>query len=139
MQERETPALTEVFLRIEHDTALPEEITAMLGITPTSTAGRGQVSVAATGAPYPCNVWVLSSSYAVVSKDTQDHFQWLLESLGPCALKVLELGRHGYRAQIHCLWMGKGGYGGPELSPQIMRGLADLGVEVCFDLAVLHG
>ena len=82
--------MTNVFLRIEHDTAEPEALTAALGVTPTYSAKRGQLPAGGKGEPYPWNVWVLSSAYAVVSKDTRAHFQWLLASVGSGEAKATD-------------------------------------------------
>jgi hypothetical protein len=136
MTQREDPAMTNVFLRIEHDTAEPEALTAALGVTPTYSAKRGQLPAGGKGEPYPWNVWVLSSAYAVVSKDTRAHFQWLLASVGSRGAEMRRLREQGYRVEIHCLWVSKGGYGGPELSPEIMGGLTDLGLDIYFDVAI---
>ena len=125
-------------MRIEHDTAEPEVVTAALGITASHSARRGQLSADGKGEPYAWNVWVLSSSWAVNSKDVRTHFQWLLASVGSRGAEMRRLREQGHRIEIHCLWVSKGGYGGPELSPEIMRGLADLGVDVCFDIALME-
>lgn len=135
MTDRQKPALTEVFLRIEHDAADPEAVTSTLGLTPTHFGRRGQQAADGKGEPYPWNVWVLSSAWSVQSKNVRDHFQWLLASVGSRASEMRNLRDQGHRITVHCLWVGKGGYGGPDLSPQIMRGLADLEVEVYFDVA----
>jgi hypothetical protein len=127
--------MTHVFLRIEHDTAEPENVTAALDITPTYTGRRGQRLGDGRGDPYPWNVWVLSSVCAVVSKDARDHFRWLLTSVRPRCAEMRSLREQGYRTEIHCLWISHGGYGGPELSPEIMHGLAELGTDVYFDVA----
>ncbi len=138
MPDRQKPVTTHVFLRIEHDTAEPEGVTAVLGITPTHSARRGQLPAGGKGEPYPWNVWVLSSAYAVVLKDTRAHFQWLLASVGSRGAEMRKLRQRGYRMEIHCLWMSQGGYGGPELSADIMRSLADLEVDVYFDVALFE-
>jgi len=38
---------------------------------------------------------------------------------------------------VYCLWMGEGGYGGPRITPDVMRGLAELDLEVWFDVGFL--
>ena len=141
MTDREKPAWTDVFLRIEHDSADPETVTSILGLTPTHSVRRGQQASDGKSQPFPWNtfpwsVWVLSSARSVErTKNLRDHFQWLLASVGPRASELRTLRNQGHRIAVHCTWVGKGGYGGPDLSPQIMRGLADLEVEVYFDVA----
>lgn len=136
MTDRQKPALIYVFLRIEHDSADPETVTSTLGLTPTDSVRRGQKAAAWKGEPYPWNVWVLSSAWSVPrTKNVRDHFQWLLASVGSRVSELRTLRNQGHRIAVHCTWVGKGGYGGPDLSPQIMRGLADLEVEVYFDFS----
>ena len=139
MTERQKPALIDVFLRIEHDFADPEAVTSILGLTPTHSVRRGQQTADAGGETYPWNVWVLSSAGSVPrGSDVREHFRWLLAAIGSRVPEMRTLRNQGHRIAMHCTWIGKGGYGGPHLSPQIMRGLADLGVEVYFDVAQIE-
>src|ERR1044071_9939598 len=117
MPERQNPIMTNVFLRIEHDSAEPQILTAALGVTPTTTARRGQLPIGGCVKPYAWNVWALSSGWAVQSQDVRAHFQWLLASIGPHASDLRSFREQGYRMEIHCLWIGRGGYGGPVLTP----------------------
>jgi hypothetical protein len=136
MTNREKPALTDVFLRLEHDSADPDTVTSVLGLAPTHCARRGQQAADGKSDPYPWNVWVLSSAWSVPRRsDVRDHFQWLLASIGSRAAELRTLRNQGHRIAVHCTWIGKGGYGGPDLSPQILRGLADLDLEVYFDVS----
>ncbi len=124
---------THAFLRIEHDTADPQEVTSLLGISPTQASRRGDLS-GNPPAPLPWNVWVLSSAGSVSSTDSSDHIEWLLAAIGTRASELESLRERGHRILLYCVWMGKGGYGGPRLSPGALRGLAQLGVEVWFDV-----
>jgi hypothetical protein len=138
MSDRQVAIMTWAFLRLEHDTAEPQEVTALLGVAPTSSVRRGQVPVTGAGGPFPWNVWVLSSEHSVVSKDSLAHIQWLLASVGSHGPELGRLRERGYRMKIHCVWAGRGGYGGPELTPDVMRALADLGIDLYFDVFVAH-
>ncbi len=137
MTTREDPATTHVFLRIEHDTAKPEVVSGILGITPNHSVRSGQLPTGGRGEPYPWNVWVLASMWAVQSKDVRAHFQWLLSAIGNRGSELQTLREQGYRMEIRCLWMGRGGYGGPELTPDLLRALSNLGVGVYFDVGIL--
>jgi Domain of unknown function (DUF4279) len=134
---RQDALLTYVFLRIEHDTTEPEVVTETLGVTPTSSAKRGQTLNDGNREPYPWNVWVLSSAYTVASRKSQDHFQWLLVSIGSRGFELKKLREQGFRVNVYCYWMASRGYGGPDLPLDIIRGLADLGVDLYFDLGFL--
>jgi hypothetical protein len=127
---------TFTFLSIEHDRAEPEEVTAILGIPPTQSARRGQ-TVGKSSAPLAWNVWVLSSLSKVQSRDNSEHIEWLIASVGSSGAELGKLREHGHRIKIHCVWIGKGGYGGPRLSPAALRGLANLGLEVWFDVGFI--
>jgi hypothetical protein len=136
-EDRQDPVATHVFLRIEHDTAEIEEINQVLGLAPTVSATRGQLLQGANVRPRPSNVWALSSMWSVQSTDVSAHFQWLLAAVGSRSSQLQALRERGYRMEIHCLWTGRGGYGGPALPPDILLGLADLGIWVFFDVGVL--
>jgi hypothetical protein len=137
MTNREEPALTSVFLRIEHDNAHPQSVTDALGITPTGSSERWQALLGEGAGRYPWSAWVLASAWAVHSKRPRAHFQWLLSFISPRARQLEALREQGYRMQVYCIWLSKGGYGGPELEPDILRGLADLGIPVYFDVSFL--
>ena len=139
MTDRQKPALIEVFLRLEHDSADPDTVTAVLGLAPTHSVKRGELAADGKGETYPWNVWVLSSAWSVPRRsDVREHFQWLLASVGSRASELRTLRNQGYRIAVHCTWIGQSGYGGPDLSPQILRGLADLEVEVYFDVSQVN-
>ena len=123
-----------MFLRVEHDTAEPQVVTAALGIAPTSVGHRGDLLRA--GDPLLCSVWVLSSAWVVHSKDVAAHFRWLLAHIEPRSSTLRDLRGRGFRMEIHCLWVGAGGYGGPELTADTLQSLANLGLDLCFDIGV---
>lgn len=127
---------TNAFLRIEHESRDPSEVTALLGITPTHSVSEGSPGNAKIG-PHG-KVWVLASAWAVNSKDNHDHFKWLTDTIGNRGPQLKMLREQGYNIKIYCMWIGrKGGYGGPRLTPEILSRLAELGVEVYFDFGLL--
>jgi len=127
---------TNVFLRIEHETRDPSEVTALLGIAPTVSASQGSEGNATIG-PHG-KVWALASAWAVNSKDNVEHFKWLTDALGHRGPQLAKLREQGFDIKIYCMWIGrKGGYGGPRLTPEITTRLAELGVEVYFDFGFI--
>jgi hypothetical protein len=51
---------------------------------------------------------------------------------------LLGISPQGFDIKISCVWLGqKGGCGGPKLTPEIMSRLADLGVELWFNFALI--
>ena len=136
MNEYRLAQSTHAFLRIEHESADPSEVTAVLGITPTLSAATPSAGSAITG-PHG-KVWVLSSGQSVNSRDAVDHFQWLIDTIGQRGHQLKTLRERGFEMKIYCLWIGrKGAYGGPRLTPNILSGLAKLEVELYFDVGFL--
>lgn len=123
--------MTNVFLRIEHESQDPSEVTALLGISPTLFASEPNPGNARTD-PHG-KVWVLASAWAVNSKNNLNHFEWLIKAIGHRGPQLKILSERGFDVKIHCLWIGRKDSGGRKLSPEIIGGLAELGVEVCFD------
>jgi hypothetical protein len=137
MDESRLAVSTHAFLRIEHESADPSEVTAVLGIVPTISQATANAGNAMTG-PHG-KVWVLASPCSVNSRDVMDHFKWLIDAIGPRGPQLKMLRERGYQMKIYCLWIGrKGGYGGPRLTPDLIGALAKLEVEVWFDVGFLE-
>ena len=128
---------THVVLRIEHESLDPSEVTSVLGILPTfsvATPNPGNDRIGPHG-----KVWVISSAWAVRSRDVVDHFRWCVEAIGERGPQLKILRERGFQMKIYCLWFGvKGGYGGPRLTPDVLNALAKLEVEVRFDVGFLE-
>jgi hypothetical protein len=84
--------------------------------------------------PAQINGWFLTSKFAVVSRDTRRHLDWLLDHLAgrEDALKLLQ--SEGCRMDICCFWASASGHGGPTLSPHQLKRLAALDLEIWFDV-----
>ena len=137
-QDRQAPIATHVFLRVEHGTVGAEEISGVLGLASTLWANKGQVVPTGDGLSLAGNVWALSSMWSVQSSHLDDHFEWLLARVGSRGAELQALRDKGCRTEIHCVWMGPSGYSGPELKPEVLRGLAVLGARVSFHFSVLN-
>jgi hypothetical protein len=57
-----------------------------------------------------------------------------LERVEPHAGRVAELQQEGARTDVFCYWVSASGQGGPRLLPSTMGRLAQLGLEVGFDV-----
>lgn len=115
----------------------PGSITKLLGITPTRSTEAGRLVVTKHGYPKEerCNAWFLSSENVIKSLDLRRHLDYLLEYLIPVGPAIIELQKNpGVVMRINCVWWSAHGHGGPALWPEQMRGLADLNLELDFDL-----
>ena len=129
-----TCAKTFATLRVYHDTADPQSVTAVLGITPTRSWRRGESHGATRVATHPTSAWCLCSEGAVASQDSLRHIEWLLAAIEPRHSGLRELRQQGHRTDISCYWLSESGHGGPTLTPDIMRQLAELELPVWFDV-----
>lgn len=58
----------------------------------------------------------------------------MITQLEPHKATLDELRSKGWRMDLACLWDSQWGDGGPTLSPSILKHLADLEIEIWFDL-----
>lgn len=124
---------TKVKLRIYHDTLSPKEITAKLGILPERTQEAGAIS---PETKYAAKIsgWFLDSEGHVESKDSRRHLDWLLDRVESKTRELKQLCDAGCRIDICCVWNSKQGHGGPTLSVPQFKRLAELGIELWFDI-----
>jgi Domain of unknown function (DUF4279) len=115
----------------------PHEVSRRLGLEPSDAARTGQVRTNSRGRERttPIGHWFLSSEEHVVSRDLRRHLDWLLDLLAPRAATLRELqSRPGWAIRLDCIWWSKFGDGGPTLWPQHMRAIADLDLELGFEI-----
>jgi hypothetical protein len=116
----------------------PAEITTRLGIEPTQMNVKGVERATPSGRmmPAPKSLWALSSEGTVDSLDVRRHLDWLIERLMPARAALLELQLvPRTRMGVNIVWWSAHGTGGPTLWPEQMAGLAELGLEVSFDVS----
>jgi hypothetical protein len=131
---------TDVELRIYPGDRDPDWVTAVLGIRATSVNRKGERHTSAIGRvrTTPKNGWFLSSAGKVASKDARRHLDWLLDALEPAQEQLRSLVEDdGIRVSVICVWWSASGHGGPILSPAQMSRLADLDLELGFDIYFL--
>ena len=116
----------------------PAEVTARLGLEPTSSQRRGELrpppSRRAPPRAWSCSAWFLTSDGAIESRDGRCHVDWLLDRVGHRALTLAELRTVGCETLLSCYWVSASGHGGPMLSPEQLGRLAECGLEVWFDV-----
>ena len=126
---------THATLRIYPGEIDPDEITERLGIAPSHWQRRGEIARDAPGKRVaPINGWFLESEGQVDSCDSARHIDWLLDRLMEKAEALRSLRQDGCRIDIACYWLSKEGHGGPTIPPAQMKRLAELGIELWFDL-----
>jgi Domain of unknown function (DUF4279) len=113
----------------------PSEVTERLGIEPSKWQRRGEVVQRGRFPPrvVSLNGWFLRSEGHVESRDSRRHIDWLLDRLTPKAEAVRSLQDAGCRMDVSCFWASRQGQGGPTVSPQQMKRLSDLNIELWFD------
>lgn len=118
-------------LRIFYDVQPPEYLSDFLRLTPSRVQVKGEEL--GKKRKYTSNGWFLSSERAVDSKDARRHIDYLLDQILPLKDKIEELQQDTAQIDITCYWVSKTCNGGPILSKQQLRKLADLGVDFWFD------
>lgn len=118
-------------LRIYPRDLHPSKVTDKLNINPSDCsvanspprAGRQKV-----------NGWFLSTKGVIHSRDSRRHIDFLLDMIEPKSKNLYELTSEGAKIDISCYWLSSSGNGGPLISPSQMKRLADLNIEVWWDV-----
>jgi hypothetical protein len=130
-----TCGATYATLCIYGDDLDPDTVTSLLGIEPSQARTKGQQlkkGVVQRGG------WFLSTEDIIASKDVRCHVDWLIEKITGKEHALHEMRLRDYQTVVSCYWLSAFGHGGPMLSPAIMRSLANLGLEIWFDV-YFHG
>src|SRR6185369_4481453 len=100
------------------------------------TQRRGEPWPDKPGLIYKKSGWSLSTKGVLTSLDARHHFDWILERIRGKKEAFSVLHSRGYLVDVCCRWDSKSGHGGPTLSPSQMRDLAELEIELWFDVYV---
>lgn len=122
---------TFVTLRVFYDSKPPDFVSDFLKLTPSRVQVKGEEL--GKNSKYNSNGWFLSSEGAVESRDARRHIDYLLDLVLPVKDKIEELQKSSAQIDITCYWLSKSCNGGPTLSKQQLRKLADLGLNFWFD------
>lgn len=125
---------THVWLRVMHQDLNPDEVTALLRVSPTYVQEAGDPATVKPGYKVRPAGWFLESENHVRSRDCRDHIQWLLDRVAGSAAALRELSSRGYLVDICCRWDSSWGHGGPTMDPAQMSQLGQLGVDFWFDV-----
>lgn len=118
-------------LRVFSASVSATQITEYLALTPSRSFEKGDAYGA--GRLRANSAWMLSSQFAVTSKDTRRHIDWLLVQLAGKADAIDDLRDRGCELDICCIWVSVG-QGGPVISPPQMTALVELGLDVWWDV-----
>jgi len=114
----------------------PDEVSSILSIQPTSVQRKGERNADRKGKIYSLSGWFLSTEGILESRDARRHLDWIIEKVKEKKVGFQEFHTRGYLVDMCIRWNSKSGHGGPTLSPKQMSILADLEVELWFDIYV---
>jgi hypothetical protein len=111
----------------------PYDVSSSLGIIPSKSFKRGDWRTETE--KWTRNLWSLTSQNVVQSDNLSVHIEWLLDQLEPVNNKLIEiLERNGIESEISCFWIFPTEHEEFELSSQLMKRIASLGVKLSFDM-----
>jgi hypothetical protein len=118
-------------LRIYSDRVEPDRITSTLGFGPTKSFKMGDER--ASGRRNKVHGWFYSTEGVLESRDTRRHIDYVLNALNDKTAAVHLLQNEGCQFDICSYWLSIG-QGGPSLWPYQMARLAELKIEVWWDV-----
>lgn len=121
-------------LRVYCDKNNPDEISSLLGIKPTSFQIKGQEIGMTKKREIKINGWFLTTEDLIKSKDCRRHLDYMTSQLIPIKTKLKKLINDGAKIDISCFWSSKNGQGGPTLSQKQFLELAELEIDLWFDI-----
>jgi len=80
------------------------------------------------------NGWLLGTGGRVKSKDLRAHIQWIINRISDKKSEFIALKQQGFEIRISCLWISAVGNGGPLLDHKMISDLAELPVDLHFDI-----
>lgn len=128
----ETCSKTYVTLRIYYQKINSEKLTEYLEINPTRFQNKGDKKK--NHSEIEINGWFLSSNENINSKDCRRHIDYLTDLLIPIKSKLKNIVDDGGKIDFSCYWKSKNGQGGPTLSKEQFSKLAELEIELWFDI-----
>jgi hypothetical protein len=131
---------THATFRVYHDKVTVGDISAILGLEPSSIQEKGEKVKITIGnrsslSPRPAQIngWFLSTEGIVNSKDVRRHVDHLTTLLNKQVGKINHLISLGCKVGILCYWSSSQGHGGPTLSKKQLQELSSLGIDFSFD------
>jgi hypothetical protein len=118
----------------------PDAVSRLLALQPTDSQRRGDIHNPKSPNPVslPVGAWFLSTRNLSLSRDVRFHIDQLLEMLAEKDAAIHQFAAQGCELRINCYWVSAHGHGGPMIWPETMGRLAELGIELSFDV-YFHG
>jgi uncharacterized protein DUF4279 len=129
-----TCSYTHAWLRIMSEDMNPDEITEVLGVTPTQIQRKGDQRSYGKLKVHETSGWWISTKEKLDSLDARHHLDWILDQISNKQQEVAMLQQRDYLIDVCVRWDSKSGHGGPTLSQKQLRGFGNLGIEVWFDI-----
>jgi hypothetical protein len=115
-----------------------QEVTDLVKAAATRTQKKGDLQSETNQWNCKKTGWWISSLGVVPSKDSRDHLEFILSKLDGADDGFRVLHSHEFLIDLCIRWDSLSGHGGPTLSPVQMARLAELEIEVWFDI-YFHG
>lgn len=111
------------------------EITKRIGIVPHFVGERGARCVVCSRITVePSGTWGISTREMLESTSVEHHLLALIEIIEPIRDELLTLrAEMELELDFFCFWASAHGHGGPEISPDTLRRIADLDAKLGFD------
>lgn len=132
--EYDTCYRTYATLRIYPNEIHPDEITRILGVKPSLFQIKGEKTSSLSVPTCSVNGWFLTSKEQVKSRDVRRHIDFVIEKVLAKKEDILKLQSQEVEMDLSCYWSSTQGQGGPTLSPKQMKALAELHIDVWFDI-----
>lgn len=127
---------THAWLRVMDESLDPNEITEMLSVEPSYVQFKGDLPKPDSKHPLKKSGWFLSTEDILSSKDSRHHLDWILEKVAGKQKEFSTLHKRGYLIDLCVRWDSKLGHGGPTLTPDEMKIVSELEIELWFDVYV---
>ena len=128
---------TNATFRLVGDLVDPSQITLLTGAAPLSAARKGETHVGSHTKKtyeYKTGAWCVSSEDVVESTSIERHLVFLLDILEPKKESIKKLIKQlSIRADFHIYWVSATGTGGPVISADTLRRIADLNADLDFE------
>lgn len=124
-------------LRIYPKTLNTSQITEILDLSPSDLGNAREIQHNSYGKMRTVKNthWLLSSEKFVQSKDLRIHLNWFINILFEKSDGLINISNmDDCKMSIDCTWWSAVGHGGPTLWPEQLRALAEIGLEVSFDI-----
>jgi hypothetical protein len=121
------------------DGLIKSDATRALSIQPDFAANKGEVRAdKGRTLAQPTGVWLINSKQ-LEATSSERHLSFLLDRLAPAANDLRELlDRQGLSADFSCYWASATGHGGPVISADVLRRIADIGASLGYDFDASH-